>query len=115
VILASGEVLHRGAVAFGGKRAQVYLESFESVLDAGLVAALHEHFVNLGMSDEAFDGLFSAGSGDQQIEVADGLAAAAETPGRARDARDREPRRCSRSSTAVRCPKLSRKRPALWR
>ncbi len=81
VVLAAGEILQRGAIALGGQGAQIYLQVFVAVLDAGFVGAFAEHFLHLGMRDECFERIRRAGSGDQEIEIADGFASAAQAAG----------------------------------
>ena len=49
VLLAAGEILHGRAVAFMRERAQVHLQAFEAILNAGFVGAFAEHAVRLGM------------------------------------------------------------------
>ena len=81
VFLAAGEVLHGRAVAFVRQRAQIHLQAFQSVLDAGLVGAFAEHCVSFGVVDEALERFGGARAGDQQIEIADGFLAAAQAAG----------------------------------
>ena len=81
MFLAAREVLHGCAIAFVRERAQIHLEAFQSVLDARLVDAFAEHAVSFGMVYETLQGFRRAGPGYQQVEIADGVLAAAETAG----------------------------------
>src|ERR1700677_3778967 len=60
------------------KRAQVHLQTIESILNAGLVGAFAECVVRSGMLNETFQRFGSTGSGDEKIEIADGFLAAPE-------------------------------------
>ena len=82
MLLAAGEILQRGAVAFRGQSAQIHLQALMTVLDAGLVGTFSEHFLHLGVGHEFLERRGGAGTGDEKIEIAHGFTAAAETAGR---------------------------------
>ena len=81
MFLAAGEILHGRAVAFVRERAQVHLQAFESILNAGLVGAFAEDGVRFGMLDESLQRVGRAGTGDEKIEIADGVLTAPQAAG----------------------------------
>ena len=84
-ILRAGEVLQGGSVAGAGKEADVDLEIVAQG-EADFVLAFGEELVDEGEGGDVLDcggddiGL-AGGAGDEEVEVADGLAAAAEGAG----------------------------------
>ena len=85
VMLGAGEVLQRGAVAGAGEQADVDLQVVAQG-EADLVLAAREELVDEGEGGDVLDGRgddvgLAGGAGDEQVEVADGLAAAAQGAG----------------------------------
>ncbi len=85
VHLGAGEVLQGGAVAGAGEQANVDLEVVAQG-EADFVLAAGEQLVDEGQGGDVLDGRrdhlgLAGGAGDEQVEVADGLAAAAEGAG----------------------------------
>ncbi len=81
-ILRAGEVLQGCSVAAAGEEADVDLEIVAEG-EADFVLALGEELVDEGKRGDVFDGGaddvgLAGGAGDEEVEVADGLAAAAE-------------------------------------
>ncbi len=79
--------MQRGAVAGAGQQANVYLEAVAEV-EADLVLAFGEEFVDERKRGDVVDGGgddfgFAGGPGDEEVDVADGFAAAAEASRRA--------------------------------
>ena len=82
VMLGAGEVLQGGAVACAGQQADVDLEVVAEG-EGDLVLAAGEELVDEGEGGDVLDGGgddvgLAGGAGGEQVEIADGLAAAAE-------------------------------------
>ena len=86
VVLAAGEILHGSAEGFRRQQADIYLHAVAQ-LDADFVLALRQRLQDAGEGEDARDerlALLAVGgslAGDQDVEVADGLAAAAQRAG----------------------------------
>ena len=85
VVLGAGEVLQGGSVAGAGEEADVDLEVVAEG-EGDFVLAAGEELVDEGQGGDVLDGGgddvgFAGGAGDEEVEVADGLAAAAEGAG----------------------------------
>ena len=83
MVLASGEVLQRGAEALARQRPHIHLQALATHFGAGLILAARQHLVDAWKMDEPFQHLGGGRTGDQEIQVADGLATAPEAAGRA--------------------------------
>jgi len=82
VLLAAGEVEQRRTVGFGRQRPHVHLDRLQTDFGAGFVDAPGEHFADARMRDETVERGFGAGTGDEQVQIADGLFSAAQASGR---------------------------------
>ncbi len=86
VHLGAGEVLQRSSVAAAWEEADVDLEVVAEG-EADFVLALGDELVDEGKGGDVLnrgrdDAGFAGGAGDEEVEVADGLAATAEAAGR---------------------------------
>ena len=81
VLLAAGEVLQGSSEVFRTEGANVHLQAVEAEKDAGFVGAFAEHFLCLRMMDDVVQGGDRVGTGDEDVEVADRVAATAEAAG----------------------------------
>ena len=77
MFLGPGEILERGAEGFGREQPHVHLHVIRE-LHADLVFALDQHLSNTGELDEVVSGASEVAARNQQVEVAHGLAAAAQ-------------------------------------
>ena len=84
--LGAGKVLQGSAIGGGGQQAHVHLQAQVEV-EADLVFAFGDHVVDAGVGGHVFNGgrgmpRFAGRTGCQQVEVAHGLAPAAQRTGR---------------------------------
>jgi len=78
VLLAAGEILHGCAVTFVRERAEVHLKALETILNAGLVGAFAKNGVSFGVLSESLQCIGRARTGDEKIEIANGVLATAQ-------------------------------------
>ncbi len=79
VILAASEVLQGGAEAVARKRAQVDLQVFRPDFRAGFVFAFAQHLGDARIGDESFQRGRHSGPCGEDVHIADGFLAAAQT------------------------------------
>ena len=77
MFLGASKILERGAEGFGREQAHVHLHVIRE-LHADLVFALDQHLSDAGELDEVVSGAREIAAGNQQVEIAHGLAAAAQ-------------------------------------
>ena len=81
VLLAAGEILHGSAEALLRQGAHIDLQAFQPKKNTGLVRALTQHLLRFRMVHKIVQRFGSAGTGSQQIHIADRFAPATEAAG----------------------------------
>src|SRR5215469_8024021 len=81
MVFAAGEVLHGRAKSSGRKRPHIDLQAIAAYFGAGFIFAAGERFIHARKGKEGVERRYSIRSCDQEVEITDSFASAAQAAG----------------------------------